>query len=259
MAVHARTRLAVLAVSAVLVSCGGNGDDHARPAELGLSTTSPSTTTAGTTGITTGDDPVPPSRRRVAQAVGDRIEIFDQPGAARARWTLDNPNPRGGHITFLVEREEPDWVNVDAPVRPNGSSGWVRKDNVVLSWTDYALRLDLSDRKLTVGLRGQQTWSAPVAVGEPATPTPVGEFYLAELVKLPDPGGTYGPYAFGLSAFSEVLEQFNGGEPIIGLHGTNHPDLIGGAVSNGCIRMSNDDVSRLAAQVPLGTPITIVG
>nr|MDT0667131.1 L,D-transpeptidase [Micromonospora sp. DSM 115978] len=133
-------------------------------------------------------------------------------------------------MTFLVQREEGAWLYVDAPVRPNGSRGWVRRLDVVTSWTDHALHLDLTDRVLTVRHRGRDVWSAPVAIGATATPTPVGEFYLAELVELADPGGVYGAFAFGLSAFSEVLDEFNGGEPIIAVHGTNQPDLIGQAV-----------------------------
>ncbi|HVB05988.1 MAG TPA: L,D-transpeptidase, partial [Acidimicrobiales bacterium] len=58
-------------------------------------------------------------------------------------------------------------------------------------------------------------------------------------MKQPDPAGTYDPYAFGLSAFSDVLSSFGGGPGEIGLHGTDQPTSVGADVSHGCLRVSN--------------------
>ena len=44
---------------------------------------------------------------------------------------------------------------------------------------------------------------------------------------------------------------------MVGIHGTNHPELIGRDVSSGCIRMHNDAITKLRAILPLGTPVTI--
>ena len=62
----------------------------------------------------------------------------------------------------------------------------------------------------------------------------------------------YGPFAFGLSGFSDVHMDFAGGEGVIGIHGTNDPASIGTRVSNGCIRVPNDVITDLAARLPLG-------
>ncbi|MBT94405.1 MAG: hypothetical protein CL431_00340 [Acidimicrobiaceae bacterium] len=43
------------------------------------------------------------------------------------------------------------------------------------------------------------------------------------------------------------------------MHGTDEPDLIGSAVSNGCIRMRNDDMAIFAEHVTLGTRVSIIG
>ena len=66
----------------------------------------------------------------------------------------------------------------------------------------------------------------------------------------------YGTYAYGLSAFSDVLTDWAGGG-IIGLHGTNDPSSIGDRKSHGCIRMYNSDIEKLVPVLPLGTPIEI--
>lgn len=39
------------------------------------------------------------------------------------------------------------------------------------------------------------------------------------------------------------------------LHGTNHPDSVGQAVSHGCVRLKNEDIARLYQMVPVGTPV----
>jgi lipoprotein-anchoring transpeptidase ErfK/SrfK len=41
------------------------------------------------------------------------------------------------------------------------------------------------------------------------------------------------------------------------IHGTNRPDLIGGFVSYGCIRMFNQDILTLYQQVSIGTPVVV--
>jgi lipoprotein-anchoring transpeptidase ErfK/SrfK len=74
---------------------------------------------------------------------------------------------------------------------------------------------------------------------------------------LADPGSPWGPFALGLSARSETITEFNGGDGIVGIHGTNRPDTIGRAVSLGCVRLDNDLITRLAGTVRLGTPVEI--
>ena len=54
-----------------------------------------------------------------------------------------------------------------------------------------------------------------------------------------NPGGSYGPWAFGTSAYS-VLSDWPGGG-VIGIHGTNQPHLIPGRPSHGCVRVEIGD------------------
>jgi lipoprotein-anchoring transpeptidase ErfK/SrfK len=105
---------------------------------------------------------------------------------------------------------------------------------------------------------GQEILRTGIVAGAPNTPTPVGTYYITDPVDLRSrPGGAYGAFALGLSAYSEVLHEFNGGPGQVAIHGTNNPELIGQDVSNGCIRISNDDAVAIATQAPLGTPVVI--
>ena len=96
-----------------------------------------------------------------------------------------------------------------------------------------------------------------VAVGAPATPTPLGSFYVYERLYLRTQDGSFGPGALGISAFSNVLTGWAQGGPVA-IHGTSHPETIGRASSNGCVRVANDEMRRLLRVVVPGTPVEIV-
>ncbi len=174
---------------------------------------------------------------------------------------LTNPTQVGGPLVFRAVATEVDlddeWLEVHLPVRPNGTTGWVRRDQVSLSSNPYRIEVDVDGHQLQV-FSGDELWmQAPVAIGTGDTPTPIGEFYIVELLQPPSPGGPYGTYAFGLSGFSETLTDFAGGDGVIGIHGTNDPSSLGSNVSHGCVRLANDVIGELAGVLPLGTPVII--
>lgn len=61
--------------------------------------------------------------------------------------------------------------------------------------------------------------------------------------------GAYGPWFIRLAT---------PGWKGIGIHGTHAPDSIGTAVTEGCIRLKNNDLIRLAAWIDVGTLVTII-
>ena len=115
--------------------------------------------------------------------------------------------------------------------------------------------MDLTRRQATLYSNGREVFRAAVGVGRADTPTPTGSFYVRNrLSRYRSP--TYGPVAFGTSARSPEATDWPAGG-FVGIHGTDRPDLIPGAISHGCIRMSNEDILELARRMPVGTPITI--
>jgi lipoprotein-anchoring transpeptidase ErfK/SrfK len=159
---------------------------------------------------------------------------------------------------FLVTSQQADWLEVRVPARPNGAKGWIRSSDVTLTQHSWRAMVEIGTHRLTVWNGREMFLQQSVAVGTGGTPTPTGDYYLTELLKPDNPNGAYGPYAFGLSAYSEVLTSFAGGPGQVGLHGTNNASSIGRAVSHGCIRLDNASITKLASNVPVGTPITIV-
>jgi lipoprotein-anchoring transpeptidase ErfK/SrfK len=192
----------------------------------------------------------------VAQAKGRFVSVF-HPGAKRPFMKLRNPNADGAPLVFLVQKRVQYWNKVYLPVRPNGSTGWVRSRSVKLAVDPYRVVVSLGAHRVSVYKRNRLIHSERAGVGRSVLPTPSGTYFLVSLLKQPNPHGAYGPYAFGLSAYSNVLQSFGGGPGQIGLHGTDNASGLGTNVSHGCIRISNAGITRLARMLPLGTPVVI--
>jgi lipoprotein-anchoring transpeptidase ErfK/SrfK len=192
----------------------------------------------------------------VAQAKVRVVSVY-HPGAKRPFMKLRNPNEDGAPLVFLVQKRVQYWNKVYLPARPNGSTGWVRTRNVRLAVDPYRVVVALRAHRVNVYKRNRLIHSERAGVGRSVLPTPSGTYFIVSLLKQPNPHGAYGPYAFGLSAHSNVLQTFGGGPGQIGLHGTDNPSGLGTNVSHGCIRISNAGITRLARMLPLGTPVVI--
>ena len=250
----------VLAVAVLAAGCGSKS----RPTLSGAPDTSPETTAITAAPVKTCNTLSPgQSLVATANATGE-VAIYANPGDAAPARTLPNPRLINNDpnakvpLTFLVkdvpEANACDWVEVYLPLRPNGSTGWVKAGDVTLQHNDYRVEVFLNEFQLKVFKDDQQVEEIAIGVARDNTPTPGGLYYTTELIKPPNPDGAYGPYAFGLSGFSDTLTSFNGGPGQLGIHGTNEPSAIGSKVSHGCIRMHNEDIVRLARTLPLGTP-----
>jgi lipoprotein-anchoring transpeptidase ErfK/SrfK len=186
---------------------------------------------------------------------GGTVDVFAQPDAPQPSTTIENPKSAEGlnvgPVVFLANGPvDPTagWINVLLPVRPNGTDGWVRRADVTLTANQFHIEVRLEAHQIRVFNGRQRVLQAPIGVGTTNTPTPGGAFYIRSLIA--STVSAYGTYAFGLSGFSEVHESFNGGPGDIGIHGTNDPSTIGTDVSNGCIRLEDENVVRLAGLLP---------
>jgi lipoprotein-anchoring transpeptidase ErfK/SrfK len=150
------------------------------------------------------------------------------------------------------------WYRVLLNSRPNDATGWVPAAAVRVTKTPYRVLVDLSERRVTLHRRGRAVARWTAVVGSPANPTPTGRFAVSEIVRQPRPGGFFGAYIISLTAHSEKLSDFDGGDGRIALHGTNRTGLLGRAVSHGCVRLSNPAITRIARVVPPGAPVDVV-
>ncbi len=199
-----------------------------------------------------------PGTVRVARALSERVPLYRHPGATHPYRRLSPlPFSYGTPLVFLVEGRRGRWLHVSLPVRPNHSEAWIKASGVSLSSTDLRVDVYLRRHRLTVHTGHHLVLRAPVGVGRAVTPTPGGRYFITYLLRPSETQSVFGRYAFGLSAYSNVLTSFAGGDGEIGLHGTNDPSGLGTDVSHGCIRVSNRVITRLAHLLPLGTPVVI--
>ena len=270
-----RTRnlgLLLTLVSLLLAACGtpanrasNDGVAAARfEPKLAAETLAAPTTTVPPEATTTIPDPL--ARFDVLVAIArpeiKQLTVFDAPNGklVRPEIALVNPWYFGGELAVVVTSgaaTDP-WVQVSLPGRPNGSTAWIRTIDVTFRTHRFHIAVSIGERRLRAWNADTLLLDEPVVVGRDGTPTPLGRFYINANIPQRNAAGAYGPLILSVSAFSEVLASFDGGLPEIGIHGTNQPALLGQAQSNGCIRMANDTIVRLAAMVPVGTPVDFV-
>lgn len=232
---HLLTRLVPVALAGLMLAgCGGD---------------SPTISEASSPPQTT------PALRAVLTTETKPITIHTSPDGP-VQTTLNPTTTYGSRRVFLVDRIEDDWIHVFLPTRPNGATGWVPATDVTTQQIPDSIMVDLTKHTITVTVSGHDPLTAPAAIGTPENPTPQGQFYVTDRVQPKNQNGAYGPLALGLSAHSDTLSEFGGGDGQIGIHGTNEPSSIGKAASHGCIRVPPHVVDLLKL-VPLGTPVTI--
>lgn len=247
--------VAAFALAALTACSGGEGPTLS-------SEKTPVSSTAPAIGTTQTTKPLP-GTSYYATATVPLVNVYDAPGGVTKTNEFINPwfvndDPRYPIRTiFLIEEQKGDWLKVLLPIRPNNSTGWIKRSDVTVAANPYRIEVDLSDHRLEILKNDQVIMEDKVAVGKSATPTPVGLFYLRVLLRPPDPNTVYGPYAYGLSSHSEALMEFNGGDAEVGIHGNNDASVLGKDVSNGCIRMDNDKITQLTSVLPLGTPVEV--
>jgi lipoprotein-anchoring transpeptidase ErfK/SrfK len=231
----------------------------------------PSRATAGSTGTTTGATTTTPrspsSRTKVETVFPAAGQLVGNSIAARK-----SPNPNSQVIKVMhyfrpdyrvqeilavgkqIGSDGEPWYRISLPMRPNGTYGWIPAASVTLAPTTGQIVVDISSRTIDIYQHGKHRWHGRVAVGAPGRETPLGHYYVAaRFVPYHDP--FLGVFAVETSAYSKLTEWPGGG--VVGIHGTSLPQLLGQAVSHGCVRVSNATAARLKVLAPLGTPIWI--
>jgi len=199
------------------------------------------------------------------------LVILDRPVVARAAPAPHAPvvgavsvrTPLTGAQTVLpvvAKASGPDggsWLKVRLPMRPNGSTGWVPAYVGAPDTTTWRIVVRRDERRAVVFDNGRVRARFAVVVGKPATPTPLGMFFVVEKVHL---GATEqgAPWALATSAYSDVLQEFDGGPGQVALHGTTGlTGRLGTFASHGCIRFAPSAITWIAEHVDGGTPIVV--
>lgn len=242
--------IVAIAAVVVLVGSGSTADTTPRAVDRSPATVP---TTAPPTPTTTVPKPATVATSKVAT-----LQVFDAPGSNRVMASLPLQTEYRAPRTLLVTENQGEWLKALLPMRPNQSEGWIRAADVTLSQNPYKIEINLARNELVFSKDGKEILRTTTVDGTTKTPTPLGTYYITDPVDLRrQPTGSYGAYALGISGYSEVLFEFNGGPGQVAIHGTNEPQLMGQDASNGCIRVTNDIIVQIALEAPLGTPVII--
>lgn len=189
------------------------------------------------------------------------LDVYRRPGAVEPRYAFDIANPWHQRVPMLVEQRARDdegekWLRVQLPIAPNGTSGWVRGDEVDVHPRRHLLVVDLSRRTISHFVQGELADRFLVGIGRPDAPSARGTFFVWAKVPQADPGGPYGSFVLGLSGMAPISEWTGTGR--MAVHGTVDASDRGRRISAGCIRVYNPELDTLRS-VPLGTPVVIRG
>jgi lipoprotein-anchoring transpeptidase ErfK/SrfK len=184
------------------------------------------------------------ARTRIWRSVrkpGDRDRGSIGPRDAAAVLVLRSARDRDGRC----------WLRVRLPSRPNTAAAWVRADRVVLRPTRWRITVSRGARTIDVHRDGKRLRRFRVVVGAPGTPTPRGLVSIVGVWRW-NPADFLGSYVLPLTAHSNVLQEFGGGDGRVGIHGRGGASLLdplGSAASHGCIRLSNRAIEWLVRRV----------
>ena len=169
------------------------------------------------------------------------------------------PLTRGRTVLPVLGRGGPGeaWLRVRLPGRPNGHTGWISAARTRPTTTPWRIVVSLAARRVIVFREGRVVRRFAAIVGKASTPTPRGNFFVEEALRL-SPSAAGAPFALATSARSNVLQEFDGGPGQIALHGTdNLSGALGTAASHGCVRLAPHAIAWLASRIGAGVPVSI--
>jgi lipoprotein-anchoring transpeptidase ErfK/SrfK len=117
--------------------------------------------------------------------------------------------------------------------------------------------VSIPDRKLALLENDHAVKIYDVAVGASVSPSPDGEYQVAQRLENPTyyhPGVVIGPGATNPLGPRWIGLNVKG----FGIHGTNHPESIGKNASHGCLRLRNRDIEDLFARVKVGDRVSLI-
>lgn len=177
------------------------------------------------------------------------------PGRGRSPKSAGSVRPADASWLLVLgaarDRLDRCWLRVRLPSRPNDAAGWINAARVELRSTRWRIVVSRRARALSVYRDGRRLRRFRVVVGAEPTPTPLGLFSIVGAWRW-NPDDFLGSYILALTAHSKVLQEFDGGDGRVGIHGRGGASLLdplGSARSHGCIRLSNAAITWIVREV----------
>ncbi len=233
-----------------------------------LACTTSSAGAASTVARAASAGPPTPARAWVAKVVYPTVaRTAPRLTHVRRLFTVSPVSAWGAPTELLVLGSRVDaaghpWLRVRLDYRPNGFAAWIDAEDTVLHQDPWRIAVSRERREVRVYDADRLVRTFAAVVGKPSTPTPAGLFAIAAELPQPSPGKNFeGAWVLPLTAHSEVLRSFEGGDGQVALHGRGGASLadpLHSARSHGCVRLANAAIGWIAGHVPVGTPVRIL-
>ncbi|MBI9114622.1 L,D-transpeptidase family protein [Sanguibacter suaedae] len=205
-------------------------------------------------------DPQAPTLGAVTPA-GVSAPVFSEPGSPPVA-QLPAQQQHDGTVVPVIEQHE-HWARVLLPARSGLPSegvvaqppGWGRTTDVRDMTNAASVEVSLAGEVRILAGDEVVHSTTEFGYGAPATPTPLGRTFIMTTFTNPEAAYTRGLPIVALAVQSPTLDGFLGAP--VAVTAFHYHDTREGPVSNGCLRMDEDTMIRLAA-LPLGTPVRIV-
>jgi lipoprotein-anchoring transpeptidase ErfK/SrfK len=193
-----------------------------------------------------------------------RTPLWEQPGT-RSRGSI-RPGDASWLLVLRAQRDDAGrcWLHVRLPTRPNDAAAWLNADRVALASTRWRIDISRRARTLTLYRDGERVRRFRAVVGKPETPTPRGLFAVYGVWRS-DPRAFLGSYIVAITAHSNVLQEYDGGDGRVAIHGRGGASLndpLGTAHSHGCVRLDNRAIESIVRTVGAhrlpGIPVRVV-
>ncbi|WP_119697916.1 L,D-transpeptidase [Microbacterium halotolerans] len=194
----------------------------------------------------------------------DGAAVFADPAEDPVAW-LPQKQRYGGTVVPVIEQHD-HWVKVLLVGRQARAgdgdagqlTGWLRADDVQLEGLDSSVEVDLGAGTVDIVTGAgddarRETIATDFAWGTDATPTPKGRSFVM-MTEVTSFAYARGHPIVYLSVQSSTLAGFGGQD--VAITAFHYHDVRSGAISNGCIRVDADAITKLAA-LPEGTPIYV--
>ncbi len=234
-------------------------------------------TAANASRQTAAKSPFHPAPSQEVVVLKSTHTVYASPGGRKV-WTVSHYRPITGSeaTTMPVLKTSTKgggtWYDVLLPGRekPNQNppkTGWIKAaatSTKQLTWHIYVTVGPNSTgysnkRRVWVYNRGKLVKDWLAVPGAPGRVTPLGQYFVEENINegYHSPGG---PFALATSARSVTYKEFDGGPGQVAIHGMADglQAKPGTAVSHGCVRLENNEITWLAHKIYWGTPVTIV-
>ncbi len=197
--------------------------------------------------------------RRASTLKPSTIKPQTQPQIIKKNVAKETDLPTKTRLVAQTEKQNPVTDSWPKGLWSKASAQQVPSNRLADAKTQVVV--DLSDRRTYVYAGDEVIASYPIAIGKKGWETPTGSFQVIHMRHYPIWRHPITGKVFEAGTDSPLGDRWIGfwsdGRNEIGFHGTPEIDLVGTAVSHGCLRMRNSDVRMLYEQVSLGTTVLV--